>query len=417
MIWRNVSFNRTLRKGGREAVCGTVPQQRVGTLPGGVFAAAGVEGGKENRAAFPEHGGDLGWASRRYGLRPEKFLDFSSSVNPLGPAPSALKAARSALRRVSSYPEPCADSLKRSLASWLGTSSSRLTLGNGSTELIYHLVRCRSPHRVTVVSPSFSEYERAARAARAEVERFLLSPTDGFALDTDALIRSAARSEMVFFCNPASPTGALYRREELLPVLEVCRKKGGLLVVDESFMGFCPAEEGEKATLMALAGEEGLAVISTFTKLFALAGLRGPGWLAGTRELIAEMEETGVPWRVNRVAAAAARASLTDDGYLRRTRASVRAWREELAAGLGKVGVFQVYPSHVNYLLLQLREEKPDAATLVDELGKRGILVRSCFNFHGLGEGFIRVAVRRPRENERLLRALREVMPPRGVVG
>lgn len=410
LIRKYMSFNRALREGSWEAICGTVPHRLGGTHAADLCTAATAEEGEERAVAFPEHGGDLAWASKRYGMRPEKFLDFSSSVNPLGPAPSALKAARWALKCVSSYPEPGADSLKRSLASWLGTGSSRLTLGNGSTELIYHLVRCRSPRRVTVVSPSFSEYERAARAAGAEVERFLLSPSDGFALDTDALARAAARSEMIFFCNPASPTGALYRREELLPVLEVCRKKGGLLVVDESFMGFCPAEEGGESTLMPLAGEEGLAVISTCTKLFALAGLRGPGWLAGTRELVAEMEETGVPWRVNRVAAAAAHASLADDGYLRRTRTSVRAWREELATGLGKIGIFQVYPSRVNYLLLRLREERPDAAALVDELGRRGILVRCCFNFHGLGERFIRVAVRRPRENKKLLRALREVM-------
>lgn len=365
--------------------------------------------------AFPDHGGDLSWAAQRYGLRPEEFLDFSCSVNPLGPSPSALEAARSALNRMSLYPEPNADSLKRRLASWLGTSPSLLVLGNGSTELIHLLLRCRHPRRVTVVSPSFSEYERAARLVGAEVEHFQLSPSHGFTLDPFALARTVARSDITFFCNPASPTGVLYRREELLPALEVCREAGGLLVMDESFMRFCPTEERERATLMTWVGEEGLAVMSTFTKLFALAGLRGPGWLAGPRKLIMEMEENSVPWRVNEVAAAAADASLADVDYLRRTRESVCAWRKELTQEMEKIGLFQVYPSHTNYLLLRIEEKGLEGRELVDKLGSRGILVRSCFNFRGLGEGFIRVAVRSPQENRRLLEVLREVAATRDV--
>ncbi len=392
---------------------GMILKERMGIHSGDFRTAAALVGGEEDASAFPEHGGDLQWASIRYGLSPERFLDFSSSVNPLGPTPSALKAARRALKQVSLYPEPYADTLKQSLASWLGIGAANLTLGNGSTELIYHLVRCRSPRRVTVVSPSFSEYERAARAVGAEVEHFLLSPDDGFALDADALARSAKRSEMVFFCNPASPTGVLYRREQLLPLLEVCREKGSLLVVDESYIGFCPEEEGRESTSMPLAGVEGLAVISTFTKLFALAGLRAPGWLVGHRELVAKMEETGVPWRVNRVAAVAARVSLADVGYLRKTRALVRAWREGLSAGLEGTGIFHIYPSHANFLLMRVREGGPDAGVLVDGLGRKGILVRPCHNFHGLGKGFIRVAARRPRENRRLIRAINEVLSTR----
>lgn len=358
---------------------------------------------------FPAHGGDLGWASRRYGIPPSRFLDFSSSVNPLGPAPSALRAAKAALRRACSYPEPFNDALKKELASWLGISPAMLMLGNGSTELIHHLVRCRSPRRVTVVSPSFSEYWRAARSEGSEVEHFLLSPDDGFALDVQALIRMASRSEMVFFCNPASPSGALYKRKELMPLLEACRSTGSLLVVDESFMGFCSDEERDGATMVPVAGEEGLVVLSTLTKLFALAGFRGPGWLAATRGLIEEMESMSYPWRVNIVAEAAARASLKDWKYLRNTRLRVSALRDGLYRELQQSGPFWVYEGHANFLLLRLPDVGQKAVAVADRLARRGILVRPCHDFHGLGGQFIRVAVRKWRENARLVKALREV--------
>lgn len=357
----------------------------------------------------PAHGGNLRWAAARYGLPPEKFLDFSANVNPLGPPRAAVRAARRALRAASAYPEPQAESLKEELAERLGLEPSFLTLGNGSTELIHNLARNLSLRRVLIVAPAFTEYARAAALAGAKVTHLSLEPSGGFRLRAEELARSAAQADVVFFCNPASPTGALYRREELLPVLAACREAGSILAVDESFMGFCDEEEAAVSSLAGMAGEEGLVVFSTFTKIFALAGLRGPGWLAGPGGLVARLEKSAIPWRVNAAAAAAARACLADDHYLERTRRAVREWREELAAELEKYAIFHVFPSHANFLLLRKEGNKASTKALVDGLGRRGILVRHCADFHGLDESYIRVAIRRPRENRRLLAGLRKV--------
>lgn len=372
------------------------------------------------REGRPAHGGNLEWASERYGLAAEEFIDFSSNVNPLGPPPRALEAARAAVNEAARYPEPNAAKLKSALARHLGMGEESLVLGNGSSELIHLLVRCvarPSAHRgeaalggsgVAVVAPAFGEYERAARIAGVEPTFYRLLPRQGFSLRAASLAEEAARSQLTFLCNPASPTGRLYPREELLPALEACREAGGILAVDESFMDFVPPGEVEEATLLDLAGEKGLAVFSTLTKAFALAGLRGPGWLAGPVELASRLEETAVPWRVNVAAQAAALASLEEGAYLEETRAAVAAWREELAEGLSSTGLFEVFPSRVNFLLLRLSREGIVAGELVDALGRRGILVRDCADFRGLGNGYLRVAVKRPEENRRLLEALED---------
>ena len=370
----------------------------------------GYETRRKEQMNYPAHGGNLRWAAVRYGLRPEEFLDFSANVNPLGPPPGALNAARQALRALSAYPEPQAESLREELAEFLGKDPSLLTLGNGSTDLIHHLLRRLSPRRVLVVAPAFTEYARAAELAGASVAHHVLSPADGFRLHAEKLAQEAARVDAVFFCNPASPTGALYRRDELFPLLEACRRGGVVLAVDESFLDFCAEVEALECSLLEMVGEEELAVFSTFTKLYALAGLRGPGWLAGPRELVTGLEGNGIPWRVNAVAAAAARACLADAGYLRRTREAVRKWRGELSGKLERTGIFQVFPSHANYLLLRARGGAAAAGELVDGLGRRGILVRPCGDFAGLDGSFLRVAVRRPSDNRRLLEALQETV-------
>jgi len=358
---------------------------------------------------FPQHGGDLAWAAARYGRDPSDFLDFSANVNPLGPSPLALEAARAALSDISRYPEPDAASLRCELASFLGVDPRLLVLGNGSTELIHHLVRCVEPRLVTIVSPAFAEYARAARNAGVEASDLQLDADDGFSLHPERLAEAAASSYVTFFCNPASPSGRLYGRRELLPALEACREAGRLLVVDESFMGFCPPPLAGGASLMPEAGGDGLVVVSTLTKLFALAGLRGPGWLAGPYGLISRLEERAIPWRVNGVALAAARSSLADTAYIEETWEKVVEWREALARGLEATGMFQVFPSHANFLLLRLVGTDLEAAGLADELGRRGLLVRLCSNFRGLEDGFIRVAVRAPADNARLLAALEEI--------
>lgn len=358
---------------------------------------------------YPDHGGNLEWAAERYGLQPGDFLDFSNNVNPLGPPLMALEAAREALLDVSRYPEPDAHSLKSELSEYLGISGELIMFGNGSTELIYHICRCIKPGRVSIVAPVFGEYEKAARAAGSEVFNMHLSPEDGFSLDPDDLVEAAAGSDMVFVCNPASPTGRLYDFKEIYPALRTCRERGRVMVVDESFMGFCPPSEKERATLLSEVQGGGLVIISTLTKLFALAGLRGPGYLVAGAEQVREWEQAAVPWRVNLAAAAAGRAALADGEYIRRTIELVTAWREDLAAQLYRMALFDVYPSQANFLLLRLRDDRFDSASLADALGWRGILVRNCSNFRGLDSTFLRVAVRKPTDNAKLIGAFAEI--------
>lgn len=364
------------------------------------------------RGEYPPHGAHLLWASERYGRSPEEFIDFSSNVNPLGPPASALESAKKALEWLSRYPEPCGESLKDALAGHLALGKEMIALGNGSTELIYHLCQCLQPSRVLVVNPSFGEYERAAKAIGAEVDYFDLSWREGFALHAHELAKAVGRKELIFFCNPASPTGVLYPRELILPVLQVVRELEALLVVDESFMGFASEREARDATMLGEVIDGGVAVLSSLTKLYALAGVRGPGYLVAKEALISELERRYPPWRVNVVAAAAAEAAIGDKAYLDLTRKRIRTWREEFISNLEQMGCFKVFPSCVNFFLLRVIRCFNDAMVLTDYLGRRGILIRYAGNFRGLDSRFLRVAVRNPRDNGLLIEALKESLSP-----
>ncbi len=355
------------------------------------------------------HGADPYRASRHYGIDAADFLDFSTNVNPLGPPASALDAARQALVRADRYPDPLNEALKQALTGFCGVPAERLFVGNGSTELIYHLLLALAPARVCVAGSHFSEYAAAARACGSELTTLAWEAEAEFEPDMLQLQYAAETCDVLFVCNPGTPHGHLYPRAQLMPALEACRRSGALFVTDESFLGFCPPEARSAATLVPELDGGNLAVLSTVTKLFALAGLRGPGYLACDEGLRRRLETTTPPWRVNVVAEAAALAAMQDLGYRERTLLAIPAWRRELTAGLARLADFRIFPSEVNYVLLRLPEPQQGTA-LVEGLAHRGILVRNCSDFTGLDTRFVRVAVRPPDEIERLLASMEETI-------
>jgi histidinol-phosphate/aromatic aminotransferase/cobyric acid decarboxylase-like protein len=247
---------------------------------------------------------------------------------------------------------------------------------NGACEGFWLLAHGLRPERAAVVHPSFTEAEAALLAVGTEVTRIFREP-HGWTFDgvpDDA--------ELVVVGNPNNPTGGID------PPL----RAPGLVVVDGSFADFVPFEP------------DGDVVLRSLTKLWSLAGIRA-GYLLGPPELVERLEGHRQPWSVNSLACAALEVCAADDGTRERVAAEVAAAREELRESLAALGV-RVWPSSVNFLLLQL----DDGPRIVDELRARGIAVRPCSSFPGLDERHVRVTVRTPNDNARLVSALAETL-------
>lgn len=218
------------------------------------------------------HGAHAASAGRSLGVAPDSFLDFSQNINPLGPPPAALDAAREAISSATVYPDAGYPELRRALAGYLGVEPEHILPTNGGAEALFlaalGLARGGS-RRALILEPTFSEYAAAARVAGLEPVRRVgwREAGAGFTLDRDALGDLGAR-EVVFLCNPNNPTGSALPREEMLDVAETARAAGATLVVDEAFADFAPG--------ISVAGEAdaSLVVARSFTKFFGVPGLR-----------------------------------------------------------------------------------------------------------------------------------------------
>jgi len=351
------------------------------------------------------HGGTVFASARSLGIAPEELLDFSASINPLGPAPGVREAVCSAFGKVLHYPDRESFELRRALADVHRVGIDNLVVANGSTELIYLLPRILPGTKGLIIAPAFSEYAQALDRAGWQTGHLLLSPADGFALSLEELAeRLAEGCDLLFLCNPANPTGTLLPAKMIKEILRLCRRAGTFLVLDEAFMDFC---EGESAKgLIAESG--GGIVLRSMTKFYAVPGLR-LGYAVGNPDIIGRCAENLEPWSVNTPAQVAGVASLASNGYRERTIGYVSVERDALARGLAGLPGLKPFSAAANYLLVEMHNGLT-AAELRDKLLEKRMLIRDCANFQGLDGRFFRIAVRTKEENRRLLAALAEVL-------
>lgn len=344
-----------------------------------------------------EHGGNVHRASEETGIPVGEIIDFSASINPLGVPDTVAETIRENIRYLAHYPEPFAENLAAHLGRHLDIDSQTIVCGNGSTELIYLVVRALDPQRVLVAAPTFSEYERACSMLRGtSCVRFALSRENGFAIDPSAFIAAMTGCSMAFLCNPNNPTGRMLQRDAVLSMAEAARRRSCYLVVDEAFIDFVP----EHSVVDEVAKNSHLIVLRSLTKFYALSGLR-IGYGIFPRALAGLMKNHKEPWTINTLAQKAGITAINDRGYQARTVAVIAEGKQFLERELAALGIDYV-PSAANYYLLRLDR----AQQAVASLREKGLLVRDCSNFSGLDGSYIRIAVRSHQENVALLKEL-----------
>ena len=334
---------------------------------------------------------------RRYGAEP---LDFSVNCSALGTPPAVLEAVRRALPRDAwQYPDRQCRRLREALAARLGVPEGWILCGGGAADLIFRLMLWKRPARALLTAPTFCEYEAALTAAGGRAEYFDLKPENGFALGPDYLDRLEGGAELAVLCNPNNPTGRTADPGLLRQAVARCGQRGVTLLVDECFNGFL--DQPERHTLVPLLGQNPhLVLLGAFTKLYGMAGLR-LGWcLCSDPAVLEGMAAAGPSWGVSSVAQTAGVAALGETEFVRHTRDLTGRERTFLTRELAALGL-RVFPAEANYLLLY-----SPAAGLAQGCARRGVLVRSCGDYRGLSDHYLRVAVRTHDENLRLLKVL-----------
>lgn len=361
------------------------------------------------RVSRKPHGGDVWGFSRKHGLPVEKVMDFSAPINPLGPSPEAVKAIEKSSRLVRFYSDQNPLELKIAISEYIGgILPENVILGNGSAELIYLFLDIFARgHEVLIPVPSFTEYERAT--LRADAEPLTVEMAEDFSLDIDKIKKAISdKTRVLIICNPHSPSGRLFSQNSILDLVEFCGDKNVHVMVDENYMDFISPSQDYTVT-HKVNKYLNLFVLRSFSKFFGMPGLR-LGYGIANKEIIGLLEDLRIPWNVSVLSIIAGQAALKDKPYIEETKTYIKRERERLTAMLSEAGPFKVFPSEVNFLLVKILNSEITARELKDRLAERGILIRSCEDFRGLGDSYFRVSVRKAEENIMLVQTLKEIL-------
>ena len=319
------------------------------------------------------------------GARDTRRLDFSANVNPRRPTGTA-HAYESAFAAACRYPADDYPAYRAAAADHVGCAARQVLPTHGAMGALRLAVGAtvQSGDAALVPAPSFGEYACEVKRQGGTVDHV---PADAlFSVDP-------APYEIAFVCQPNNPTGRAYSPGCLREFADRCRSVGTVLVVDEAFLDFTRFD--------SVAGRPGIVVLRSLTKIFGLPGLR-MGFAVATGGLRERLGVARQPWSLSVPAAAVGEHCLGDEDFVTKTRERVTAERERMRERLDSR--FDVAPSSAPFLLLEADDAAAVDGTL-DTARAAGLALRDARSFRGL-DRHIRVAVRLPHENNRLLDAL-----------
>ncbi|MDR0269808.1 pyridoxal phosphate-dependent class II aminotransferase [Paenibacillus sp.] len=351
------------------------------------------------------HGGDLESATEVYGQ--SVFLDFSANINPLGPPPGVMQELENALPSIIRYPDPGHRGLKERLGAKLGVRSEQLCIGNGAAECMALILLGLQPHKVGIVEPCFSEYRQLSEQFGANVQSVCGTRENGWRTELSEIEGLLKTVDLLFIGQPNNPNGIQYDLGILRHLASEAERCGTYLVVDEAFIDFIP-ENKRQTMLPELDQYPHTILVRSMTKFYAIPGLR-LGYAVAHSDLVQAMTGKQVTWSVNGLALLAGEACLNSgERYERETIELITEQRCLLVSGLRELGC-EVSEGEANFLLAGLPAPWT-AESMQTEMGRRGVLIRSCATYPGLGEEYIRVAVKAQESNRQLLKIMAEVL-------
>lgn len=349
-------------------------------------------------------------ASQAAGAPPGMDVRLSSNEAPFGPSPGAIDAILELAGRAHLYPDDQSVALREAIAAHEDRDVAEVAAGTGSAGLLMDIIahECSDGGAVVTYERAFIVYRLGAGNVGAP---YVEAPTDGpatgaqdgYGRDVEALLDAVDEdTAVVIVDNPGNPTGRHLTGAELR-TLAAGVPDDVTLVIDEAYHQFATGQDGYQTAAEAGLEHPRLLVTRTFSKAYALAGLR-VGYLLGPAELVHALDSYRVRFNVNAAAQRAAVAALEDEDHLDHTVAATLEGRDRMLAGLRELGV-PATGGLGNFVTVELGEPSPP---IVEAYAEHGVGVRP-LGPYGMTEQ-LRVTVGTPAEVDAFLTASKDVL-------
>ncbi|MDR0198418.1 MAG: histidinol-phosphate transaminase [Methanomassiliicoccaceae archaeon] len=321
-------------------------------------------------------------------------IRMDTNTNVLGSNPAATRFLASQRTDINDYPNTYSDGLRDALAGLYGLERENFVAGSGSDELLDIAFKTFTEwgDGVVVPVPSYTLYDYFVSMNGGKV--CAVDLTEDFQLDVDAMLKPKAK--VVIMPSPNNPTGNSFRKNDIEEILE---RSKGMVILDEAY-----GEYAGTSMIPAVDEFDNLIVMRTFSKAYAMAGLR-VGYSVANKELTEMMNCVKIPYSLNVLSEGAAIAAVKDQDFIKKSVDLVNRNRGPLADGLRRLG-FEPFPSDSNFILAR---SPMDHAALTDGLKKKGVLIRD-FGSKRRTENCVRTTIGTKELNGILLKKAEEVI-------
>lgn len=308
----------------------------------------------------------------------ENPLLLNFNENSLGMSQKAKQAIIDALPNAFRYPDDARSALISELGKEFKLSDKHITLGNGSSETIQAAVQFVANKaqkegkavQLIVPDPTFDYAELYAEPLGVKIVKVPVDKTLAFDLAT--MQKKAQEFDgisMVYLCNPNNPTAMLTPTATLTNWIKSA-KENVFFIIDEAYAEFASTPEFTSAIALVEAGYKNLIVARTFSKIYALAGLR-VGYGVAVPEVIADVDVFVSIDNTNTAGAVAALASLKDKAYVEYSRKSIDVSRQMVVDVLKELDI-EYAPSYANFIFHKV---KGDVKTYQNRMKEANIMV------------------------------------------
>lgn len=308
----------------------------------------------------------------------ENPLLLNFNENSLGMSPNTQKAIINALPNAFRYPDDARSALISELGKEFKLSDKHITLGNGSSETIQAAVQFVANKaqkegkavQLIVPDPTFNYAELYAEPLGVKIVKIPVDSTLAFDLAT--MQKKAQEFDgisMVYLCNPNNPTAMLTPSADLSSWVKSA-KENVFFIIDEAYAEFVSTPTFASAITLVAEGYKNLIVTRTFSKIYALAGLR-VGYGVAVPEVIAQIDAFVSIDNTNTAGAVAALASLKDAAYVEYSRKSIDVSRQMVVDALKELNI-EYAPSHANFIFHKV---KGDVKTYQNRMKEANIMV------------------------------------------
>jgi histidinol-phosphate aminotransferase len=340
---------------------------------------------------------------REYGISSEDVVKLASNENPIGTNPSVAQAIIAHANKAHLYPDDSMFELKNALSLKYAVKDENIIIGAGSDQVLEFIARAvlNENSCVLMSAVTFAMYEIYAKQMGAKIYR-----TASFEHKYDEFMEAYEmyKPKIIYLCTPNNPTGDATSKEEVFKIINAVDKET-LVVVDGAYMEYAAAKDEKYAiTPNDLLGYENVIYLGTFSKAYALGGMR-VGYGIGQESMINELYKMRPPFNISTLSLVGAIEACKDESFVEK---SILLHTEQIKRyeSFADENAFKYIESYTNFITY-LFEEGMDSSKIAEALLQRGIIIRDLASY---GMNAIRITIGTAKQNDVFFKYFKEVI-------